>query len=519
MNSHFSSVLVLDFGSQYTQLITRRIRELGIYSEILPCFKDPKEVDLSHYSALILSGGPSSVTDKDAPHFDESWLDLGLPILGICYGMQLLSNHFGGTLEQGLSREYGLATLTILDNELLFAHHGNGDPNNVWMSHGDHVKEPPPGFTVLGSSLGAPVAAIGNHEKKIYGLQFHPEVVHTENGKEILSNFLFKVSGLTANWTPKNFIEESLESIRSQIKSEKNVICGLSGGVDSSVAAVLVHKAIGDRLHCIFVDNGLLRKDEVTDVVNQLGPNGLGLNIHVANAADRFLSALEGVIDPEKKRKIIGKTFIDVFDEEAHRISDVTHLVQGTLYPDVIESVSAFGGPSTTIKTHHNVGGLPEQMKLSLIEPFRELFKDEVRAVGRDLGIAEEILMRHPFPGPGLAVRILGDITEERLHLLREADAIFRQEIISAGLYNDIWQAFAVLLPIQSVGVMGDGRTYEQVIALRAVTSLDGMTADWFDFPKEVLAKTSGRIINEVKGINRVVYDVSSKPPATIEWE
>ncbi len=519
MDNISGSVLVLDFGSQYTQLITRRIRELGVFSEIMPCYKDPKEVDFSKVKALILSGGPASVGGDDAPDFDSSWLDHNLPTLGICYGMQLLSLHHGGTLGQGTSREYGRAQVHVHRIDSLFQSFEVDESTCVWMSHGDHVEVAPSGFEVLASSKGAPVAAIGNRDKKLYGLQFHPEVVHTERGKDMLSNFLFKIAEITPDWSPANFIETSIENIRGMVPEGSQVICGLSGGVDSSVAAVLVNKAIGQNLHCIFVDNGLLRKDEVEEVVSKLGPDGLGLNIHVARAADRFLTALSGETDPEKKRKIIGHTFIEVFDEEAKRISNVSHLVQGTLYPDVVESVSSFGGPSTTIKTHHNVGGLPETMQLELIEPFRELFKDEVRQVGRDLGIPEAILMRHPFPGPGLAVRILGDITEERLHLLRESDAIFRHEIQEAGIYDDIWQAFAVLLPIKSVGVMGDGRTYEQVIALRAVTSQDGMTADWFDFPHEVLSKVSNRIINEVKGINRVVLDISSKPPATIEWE
>jgi len=511
-------VLVLDFGSQYTQLIARRIRELGVYSEVIPCNKNPKEIALEEVRAIILSGGPSSVTDKDAPTFNSAWLELKLPVLGVCYGMQLLTHLLGGELGQGESREYGHSVVSIKNNSTLFSGFDLDEKISVWMSHGDHVVRMPKGFMLLADSPGAPAAAMADEKNKIYAVQFHSEVVHTPRGKEILSNFLFKVVGLSKNWTPGNFIEQSLKQISSLVKPNENVICGLSGGVDSSVAAVLVDKALGGKLYCIFVDNGLLRKNEAEQVMQQLGPNGLGLNIKLVKAGEHFLRELKGVSDPETKRKIIGRVFIEIFEEEAKKIPNVSYLVQGTLYPDVIESLSV-RGPSATIKTHHNVGGLPEKMKLKLIEPFRELFKDEVRTLGRELRIEESILLRQPFPGPGLAVRILGDLTEERLNLLREADAIFTEEIRAEGLYETIWQSFAVLLPVKSVGVMGDGRTYEQTIALRAVYSEDGMTADWCYLPQDLLRRVSNRIINEVKGINRVVYDISSKPPATIEWE
>ena len=514
-----NSVLVLDFGSQYTQLIARRIRELQVHSEVKPCTVALKDVDLSNFKAVILSGGPSSVRDEDAPEFDQAWLETGLPTLGICYGMQLMAHLGGGALGSGHRREYGAATLEITGDSPLFRGFDMGENTLVWMSHGDHVEEAPTGFEVIASSKGLPVAAIGNEDKKMYGIQFHPEVVHSARGTEMISNFVLGIAGLEADWTPASFIEETIENVQAVVSKEANVICGLSGGVDSTIAAVLVDKAIHNNLYCIFVDNGLLRKHEAEEVVNSLGENGLGLHLIHVDAADRFLEALEGVSDPEKKRKIIGKVFIDVFDEEAEKIPNVTHLVQGTLYPDVIESVSVRGGPSAVIKTHHNVGGLPERMKLKLIEPFREIFKDEVRRLGYEMNVPKPLIQRQPFPGPGLAVRILGDITREKLDLLREADYIFMEEIRSAGLYESLWQSFAVLLPVQSVGVMGDARTYEQAVALRAVTSEDGMTADWAYLPHEVLARTSNRIINEVRGINRVTLDISSKPPATIEWE
>lgn len=512
-------VLILDFGSQYTQLIARRIREFNVFSEIKPCFTAFDKVLLKDVKAIILSGGPSSVTDADAPDFDTNWLDTELPTLGICYGMQLLATHFGASLSSGSKREYGRAQITVDADSKLFENVAkNNNSTSVWMSHGDHVEESSDFFKVVASSESIHVAAIENTEKKYYGLQFHPEVVHSEEGKTILENFIINIADFKGSWTSKNFIQQSVSEIRELVSKDAQVICGLSGGVDSSVAAVLVNKAIGERLHCIFVDNGLVRKDEAKSVEKLLGSEGLGLNLTCVDASDRFLNELKGVTDPEQKRKIIGRVFIEVFDDEAKKITGVTHLVQGTLYPDVIESVSV-RGPSATIKSHHNVGGLPEKMNLKLIEPFRELFKDEVRAIGKELGLSDEIILRQPFPGPGLAVRIIGDITPERLRVLREADAVFLEEVKLAGLYHKLWQTFAVLLPIKTVGVMGDNRTYEDVIALRSVTSQDGMTADWSYLPQELLVKVSNRIINEIPGVNRVVLDISSKPPATIEWE
>ena len=511
-------VLVLDFGSQYTQLIARRVRELGVFSEVRACTLACSPEQAGEYSALILSGGPSSVSDSDAPKFDTKWFECGLPVFGICYGLQLISQTFGAKLSQGVSREYGHSTLEVCQASALFSGFGMGETTSVWMSHGDHVETVAPGFELLARSPGAPVAAIGNSARRIYGIQFHPEVMHTPRGSEVLANFIFGIAGCKRNWSSAGFVASSTEKIVAQVSPEANVICGLSGGVDSTVAAVLVGRAIGSRLHCILVDNGLLRRDEAKRVVEMLGKGGLGLNISVADARERFLSELSGVTDPEQKRKIIGRVFIEVFDEEAKKISNVSHLVQGTLYPDVIESISV-RGPSATIKSHHNVGGLPDRMKLKLIEPLRELFKDEVRAIGRELGIADGILQRQPFPGPGLAVRIVGEVTNERLEMLQHADSVFLEEIRAEGLYHSIWQSFAVLLPVKSVGVMGDGRTYEQTIALRAVTSEDGMTADWCYLPHELLRRVSNRIINEVRGVNRVVLDISSKPPATIEWQ
>lgn len=511
-------ILVLDFGSQYTQLIARRIREMGVYTEIIPCSKKRNSVNTEGVQGVILSGSPASVDGEDAPAFDNEWLEIGLPILGICYGMQILSKLSSAELGRGLSREYGHATLMVKDNTTLFAGFATGETISVWMSHGDHVNSAPQGFKVIAESSGAPIAAIHDTERRLYAIQFHPEVVHTPRGNEILSNFVYRICGCKGAWNPGSIIQESVDAIRAMVPAGNNVICGLSGGVDSTVAAVLVNRALGGKLHCIFVDNGLLRKNEAEQVMKRLGPGGLGLNIKLVDAAERFLRELAGVSEPEKKRKIIGRVFIEVFDEEAKKIDAVSHLVQGTLYPDVIESVSV-RGPSATIKTHHNVGGLPEKMKLALIEPFRELFKDEVRRLGRELEISDEILNRQPFPGPGLAVRILGEVTKEGLKILREADAIFLEEIRAENIYDKIWQSFAVLLPVKSVGVMGDGRTYEQTIALRAVYSEDGMTADWCYLPQDLLRRVSNRIINEVKGVNRVVYDISSKPPATIEWE
>lgn len=511
-------VLVLDFGSQYTQLIARRIRELGVYSEVRPCTISPDSIDHSSVKAIILSGGPATVRDADAPAFDRRWLSVAKPTLGICYGLQLIAHEHGARLVSGESREYGSSVLEVSERCELFAGFDLGEKAPVWMSHGDHVTEAPRGFKVLARTEGAPVAAIGNDQRRMYALQFHPEVSHTPRGKEILGNFLFKIAGLVPNWSPENFVDRWVDAIRAEVAPRANVICGLSGGVDSTVAAVIVQRALGERLHCLYIDNGLMRRHESEEVETALGAQGLGLNLTVVHAGNEFLSALEGITDPEQKRKIIGRVFIEVFEREASRIKNVTHLVQGTLYPDVIESVSV-RGPSVVIKSHHNVGGLPERMKLKLIEPLRELFKDEVRRLGRDLQVPEVLLSRQPFPGPGLAVRIVGAITQERLRMLREADAIFQDEVRAAGWYRQLWQSFAVLLPVQSVGVMGDGRTYEQTIALRAVQSEDGMTADWSYLPEDLLRRTSNRIINEVGGVNRVVLDISSKPPATIEWE
>lgn len=516
MSLEHDRILILDFGSQFTQLIARRIREEHVYCEIQPPTRSLEWIREWNPTAIILSGGPSSVYDADVPTTDPALLEEGIPVLGICYGMQLIAHLEGGDVVHG-HREYGRATLTVRAEEGLFAGFSDGDETTVWCSHGDHVDEPPPGYSALASTETLPTAAFKADAKSIFGVQFHPEVAHTERGDDIISNFLFEIAGCRPTWTAGAFIENAIEKIRQQV-GDATVVCGLSGGVDSSVAAVLVHRAIGDRLTCIFVDHGLLRKNERAQVETMFRSH-YEMNLIVEDVADAFLGDLEGVTDPEAKRKAIGKRFIEVFDETASREeTGAEFLVQGTLYPDVIESVSA-GGPSVTIKSHHNVGGLPEDVPFELIEPLRELFKDEVRQVGRELGLPDHFVGRHPFPGPGLAIRVLGEITRERLATLREADAIYLEEIRAAGLYDQIWQAFAVLLPVQSVGVMGDARTYENVLALRAVTSRDGMTADWFPFPHDVLGRISTRIINEVKGVNRVTYDVSSKPPATIEWE
>lgn len=508
------SVIVLDFGSQYAQLIARRARELGAYCEILPYDAPAEKIKALGAKALIFSGGPSSAFEKFAPKPDPRVYDLHLPTLGICYGLQTIAEHFGGKVATAKKREYGRAKIRVLDGASRSPLFKNVPDSQVWMSHGDKVVKLPPNFVVTAQSENSELCAVEmiSEKDKIFGVQFHPEVHHTEFGKEILANFLFEIAGVPKDWTTQNFIEQEIAKIRDLVGKEK-VICAASGGVDSTVAATLVSKAIGKRLKCVFVDNGLLRKNEAKEVRAAL--KTLGLRVDFVDASALFLKRLKGVIDPEKKRKIIGKTFIDVFHA---RIKDETFLVQGTLYPDVIESVSV-KGPSKTIKTHHNVGGLPKQMKLKLIEPLRELFKDEARAVGKALGVPDEILSRHPFPGPGLAVRVLGAVTKARCDVLREADAIFISELKAQGLYDKVWQAFAALLPINTVGVMGDNRTYENAIALRAVTSTDGMTADWARLPSEFLASVSNRIINEVRGVNRVVYDISSKPPATIEWE
>ncbi|MEC7525618.1 MAG: glutamine-hydrolyzing GMP synthase [Myxococcota bacterium] len=511
-----SFVLILDFGSQYTQLIARRIREQHVYCEIQPCTIDIEEIRRLAPSAVVLSGGPASVFEEGAPRVDEGVFELGVPVLGICYGMQLFCHLLGGQVEPASEREYGAATIRVKKAEGVFEPFDPGADLEVWMSHGDRVAQLPEGFETLASTDNAPFAAVGNAERKIYGLQFHPEVAHTPQGPELLGAFLFHICGLKADWTPGSFIEETVEKVRATV-GDGQAICGLSGGVDSSVAAILVQRAIGERLTCIFVDNGLLRKGEATEVVKTFRDHFHLKLIHV-DASEQFLTALEGVSDPEEKRKIIGRVFIEVFEAEAKKVQGAGHLVQGTLYPDVIESVS-FKGPSALIKTHHNVGGLPERMELSLIEPLRELFKDEVREVGAAMGMPHHILWRHPFPGPGLAIRCIGEIDEEKLRILREADHIWIDEIRRAEMYDQIWQAFAALLPVKSVGVMGDYRTYEYVVALRAVSSRDGMTADWSRLPDSLLARASNRIINEVRGVNRVVYDVSSKPPATIEWE
>ena len=512
------SIVVLDFGAQYSQLIARRIREQNVFSVVLPCTAALDEIKSYAPAGIILSGGPSSVYDQDAPAADPRVFSLGLPVLGICYGLQLMTHVLGGKVRPADKREYGHATVEILDGSRLFT--GLPKVLSVWMSHGDTAMELPQGFRLIGKTPNA-VAAIENPERKMFAVQFHPEVHHTTLGTEILKNFALEICGVTPNWTAQHFVDATVAQVRETVGTEGRAICGLSGGVDSSVAAVLVHRAIGDRLTCVFVNNGVLRKNEFEKVQQNLRDK-LGLHLVAVDASERFLSRLAGVTDPEKKRHIIGNEFIAIFEEEAERIkraqSHVEYLVQGTLYPDVIESRSV-RGPSQTIKTHHNVGGLPEKMKLRLIEPLKDLFKDEVRKIGRDLGMPEDILQRQPFPGPGLAVRILGEVTAERLALLREADDIVVSEIKRAGLYNRIWQSFAVLLPVMSVGVMGDQRTYAYTCAVRAVHSEDGMTADWVPLPTEVLKTISSRIVNEIKGINRVVYDITSKPPGTIEWE
>jgi GMP synthase (glutamine-hydrolysing) len=506
------SVIILDFGAQYSQLIARRVRELHVHSELLP-FDTPAD-RLRGARGLILSGGPDSVDGPGAPRLDESVYRLGLPILGICYGMQLMAQQLGGRVVRAPQREFGPSELRLVRAAGLFA--GQPKVQKVWMSHGDEVVEVPKGFERTATSTNSACAAMADEARRLHAIQFHPEVAHTEHGSAILRNFLYEVCGCTGRWRTTSFIEDIVASIHRQVGGGR-VVAGLSGGVDSAVAALLIHKAIGDRLHCLFVDNGLLRRNEARDVLDTFDRN-YHLEVRRIDAADRFLSALRGIVDPEEKRRIIGHTFIEVFDEAAKALGPVEFLAQGTLYPDLIESTS-HKGPSAVIKTHHNVGGLPDKMRLKLVEPLRELFKDEVRRVGRELGIDEAILMRHPFPGPGLAVRVLGEVTRERLEILRHVDAVFLHELNAAGLYRETSQAFAVLLPVRSVGVMGDGRTYENVVALRAVKTDDFMTADWARLPQDFLASVSSRIVNEVRGVNRVVYDISSKPPATIEWE
>lgn len=509
-------ILILDFGSQYTQLIARRIREQSVYCEIHPFNYDVSKIKEFNPKGIILSGGPSSVYDEGAPLCSRDLFDLDIPMLGICYGMQFMSHCLGGKVKHSAKREYGRAHISILQGNRLFDNVRSVDKLPVWMSHGDKVVAIPEGFKQIAKTDNCDFAAVFHPEKRFYGVQFHPEVVHTHNGSQILANFIFKIAECRQNWNMKSFIETKTEEIK-QVVGNKKVICGLSGGVDSSVAAMLIHKAIGDQLKCIFVNNGLLRANEA-EKVQKVFRDNYHIELIYVNAEDRFLDALKGITDPEQKRKIIGRVFIEVFEEEAKKIKGAEFLAQGTLYPDVIESVS-FKGPSATIKSHHNVGGLPEKMNLKLLEPFRELFKDEVRLVGKELNMPAEIINRHPFPGPGLGIRILGEVTKERLEILRKADTITLEEIKRTGVYNQVWQAFTVLLPVNSVGVMGDERTYENTAAVRMVESVDGMTADWAKVPYEVLGTISNRIINEVKGINRVVYDISSKPPATIEWE
>ncbi len=511
-------ILIVDFGSQVTQLIARRVREEGVYSEIVPFQKAEAAFREMKPKAVILSGGPASVLDQDAPSAPMSILTAGVPVLGICYGEQTMAQQLGGTVEAGHHREFGRALIEVTDNCALFEDVWKvGEKHYVWMSHGDRVTKLPDGFRGVAKAPGSPISVIADDKRKFYAMQFHPEVVHTPDGAKLIKNFVRKVAGLTGDWTMRAFREEAVEKIRAQV-GKGRVICGLSGGVDSSVAAILIHEAIGDQLTCVFVDHGMLRKDEAKTVVDLFRHHYNIPLVHV-DASKTFLGELEGVTDPEVKRKTIGRLFIDVFDEEAKKIGGADFLAQGTLYPDVIESVSFTGGPSVTIKSHHNVGGLPARMNMKLVEPLRELFKDEVRALGRELGLPDVFVGRHPFPGPGLAIRCPGEITCEKLDILREADAVYIDQIRKAGLYDTIWQAFAVLLPVKTVGVMGDGRTYEYVVGLRAVTSTDGMTADFYPFDMKFLGETATRIINEVKGVNRVVYDVTSKPPGTIEWE
>jgi GMP synthase (glutamine-hydrolysing) len=516
--THPDTVLIVDFGSQVTQLIARRVREAGVYSEIVPFQSAEEAFHRINPKAVILSGSPHSTVDIGSPRAPQQIFEADIPVLGICYGEQTMCAQLGGKVEGGHHREFGRAFLDIQEECALFEGvWAKGTRHQVWMSHGDRVVEIPDGFKVVGTSTGAPYAAIANEARKYYAVQFHPEVVHTPDGAKLLENFVHRIAGIKGDWTMSAYREQAVNTIRKQV-GDKKVICALSGGVDSSVAALLIHEAVGDQLTCILVDHGLMRKNEAADVV-QMFREHYNLPLILVDASDRFISALEGESDPEKKRKTIGRLFIEVFEEEAKKLGGADFLAQGTLYPDVIESVSFTGGPSVTIKSHHNVGGLPDRMNMKLVEPLRELFKDEVRVLGKELGLPDHFIGRHPFPGPGLAIRCPGGITREKLEILREADAVYLDEIRKAGLYDVIWQAFAVLLPVQTVGVMGDGRTYEFVCALRAVTSVDGMTADFYHYDMSFLGQAATRIINEVKGINRVVYDVTSKPPGTIEWE
>lgn len=508
-------ILIIDFGSQYNQLIARRVRECRVYCEIQPPDISMASIADKQPEGIILSGGPASIYAPRSPRVDKTVFDLGIPILGICYGMQYMVHALGGKVKQARKREYGFAELEIKRQTGLFKKVNKR--TECWMSHGDAITKPPSGFVITASTENTAIAAIANREKRLYGFQYHPEVEHTPQGKTMLRNFLYAVCGCKPTWNMKSFAQDSIEQIQSAVGAKK-VILGLSGGVDSSVTAVLIHKAIGKRLTCIFVDNGVMRKNEAAKLKITLKQH-LDINVRFVSAKSRFLKALKGVTDPERKRKIIGKIFMDVFESEARKIKGAEFLAQGTLYPDVIESISAFGGPTSVIKSHHNVGGLPKKMKLNLVEPLKYLFKDEVRQLGKQLGLSDDLIWRQPFPGPGLAIRIIGEITAKRLSILRDVDDLLMEEIKSAGYYRKLWQSFAVLLPIKSVGVMGDKRTYENIIAIRAVTSKDAMTADWARLPQKLLAKISNRIINEVKGVNRVVYDISSKPPSTIEWE
>ncbi|MBU0679090.1 MAG: glutamine-hydrolyzing GMP synthase [Verrucomicrobia bacterium] len=508
-------IAILDFGSQYSQLIARRIREQHVYCELLRFDTAAAELASRKPRGIVLSGGPASVLEDGSPACDSALFEMGIPVLGICYGMQLMAKTLGGVVEPGDSREFGGAEIGLEDASSIFKTLPSA--LHVWMSHGDQVAQMPAGFEKLASTGTCPVAAMGSREKNLFGLQFHPEVVHTPCGKDILRNFIFDICGCAGDWDMAHFITENVNAIRKRVGSD-HVLLGLSGGVDSSVAAALIHRAIGKQLHCVFVNNGVLRHGEANQVRDLFG-DAFGMDLHVADASDLFLDRLKGITDPEQKRKIIGNTFIDVFSKEAKEVGEFKFLAQGTLYPDVIESISPIGGPSATIKSHHNVGGLPDDLNFELIEPLRELFKDEVRELGRELGLPDYVVDRQPFPGPGLAVRILGEVNAENVRLLQQADLRVQEEVRKLPNYKDIWQSFAVLLPIQSVGVMGDGRTYENVVAIRAVQSLDGMTADWFHLPYETLEAISSRIINEVRGINRVVFDISSKPPSTIEWE